>query len=438
MAGPLTSARTALRNPRAPVWHFAVRKEPIIASPVYKFIDRLKQEGRVIKSAPFSSRIVNLILSAKQSIQFVAEFLWRWDVVAAGSLLLYGLGASAMYGDDYIVAAVLYLVAVVWLTAKVLTREGIKNHPERRGISVVIIIFAASVFGGSLFWIQHRNRIHLAERQEQPPKNEVAIATNEQAPAERSDAGASVPGTVDGKPLPSFLQPPPPPVDVSPSKLSFKDQIGVTSVEQTILVANQGIGRLPRFLSIQASGDFSQTNDCPSELMAGDSCNIAVTFTPTKAGFVYGSVEITLKDPLGLQSQGASTMTVDLSGYGMGIVERPSKPNDGATAVAQSPTDPTKKRLRQAMGNLINRGVEIRDKAPMLNYTPLTEDDKKTADEAHIWSRDVERFLRGNFDAAEAASFKALDDDPEQSLNGKLRTEIQYLMNVLNRPEMRP
>jgi hypothetical protein len=40
------------------------------------------------------------------SIRFVAGLFWRWDVIGIGAVLLYSLGVGAMYGGDYIIAAV--------------------------------------------------------------------------------------------------------------------------------------------------------------------------------------------------------------------------------------------------------------------------------------------------------------------------------------------
>lgn len=88
------------------------------------------------------------------------------------------------------------------------------------------------------------------------------------------------------------------PLTVSAAKLIFKDQqIGTTSDPQTVTVVNRG--NMPQTISPRVVGDFSQTNDCGSELIAGGSCDIAITFTPTKSGFAYGSLEIPSSSPFG-------------------------------------------------------------------------------------------------------------------------------------------
>jgi len=101
---------------------------------------------------------------------------------------------------------------------------------------------------------------------------------------------------------------------VSPIKLVFKDEpIGKTSSSQIITVINRA--NAPRIITgIKISGSFSQTNDCASELMIGDSCNVEVTFTPTTLGLTHGGLEISCEDPL--FSSVNLTATVDFSGSG--------------------------------------------------------------------------------------------------------------------------
>jgi hypothetical protein len=59
--------------------------------------------------------------------------------------------------------------------------------------------------------------------------------------------------------------------------------------------------------SIGASGNFAETNNCGTSLAAGANCNIEVTFTPTTAGTLSGTLSVV--DSVG-------TQTVALSGAG--------------------------------------------------------------------------------------------------------------------------
>jgi N-acetylneuraminic acid mutarotase len=86
-------------------------------------------------------------------------------------------------------------------------------------------------------------------------------------------------------------------------------QIGLTSPSQTVTVTNLS-DHASVFSSIGASGDYAQTNNCPTTLDAGQQCAIMVTFTPTKAGARNGTLTVKDNDP------GSPTQTIALSGTG--------------------------------------------------------------------------------------------------------------------------
>src|SRR4029077_15427629 len=64
------------------------------------------------------------------------------------------------------------------------------------------------------------------------------------------------------------------------------------------------------FTSITSSGDFPESNTCPSTLNAGLNCTITVTFRPTAAGTRTGTVTLKDNDP------GSPTQTIALTGIG--------------------------------------------------------------------------------------------------------------------------
>jgi outer membrane autotransporter protein len=85
---------------------------------------------------------------------------------------------------------------------------------------------------------------------------------------------------------------------VSETSLSFPDSTVDTSSEpQEVTLTNDGNTPLT-INSITTEGDFSQTNDCGTEVAAGSSCNIQVVFTPQSAGDVSGSLNIDTSDGL--------------------------------------------------------------------------------------------------------------------------------------------
>jgi hypothetical protein len=98
-------------------------------------------------------------------------------------------------------------------------------------------------------------------------------------------------------------------VGLSPSSLSFGPQnVGTSSAPQTITLTNDAAVQL-NVISIIASGDFSQTNNCGNALAGHANCTIQVTFTPSAAGSRSGYVTVTDSDPTSLH-------TVNLSGSG--------------------------------------------------------------------------------------------------------------------------
>jgi len=110
-------------------------------------------------------------------------------------------------------------------------------------------------------------------------------------------------------------------------------QIGLSSPSQTVTVTNVS-GHSANFTSIASSGDYSQTNTCPTTMTAGTSCTITITFTPTKTGTRNGAV--TLKD----NSPGSPTQTISLTGTGetLALGFTPSPLNFGSIVVGSSAT----------------------------------------------------------------------------------------------------
>jgi len=97
---------------------------------------------------------------------------------------------------------------------------------------------------------------------------------------------------------------------VTPMSLSFGNEtLGLTSAAKTITLSNTGTAAL-NLNSIVASGDYSQTNNCPASLNAGTNCTINVTFAPSNTGSRTGDITVNDTDPAFLQ-------TVSLSGTGV-------------------------------------------------------------------------------------------------------------------------
>ena len=68
--------------------------------------------------------------------------------------------------------------------------------------------------------------------------------------------------------------------------------VGMTSPPKVSILKSTGDAPL-LITSIVATGDFAQTNDCPSSLAPGAQCSIGITFTPTATGGRVGKVTVT-------------------------------------------------------------------------------------------------------------------------------------------------
>jgi hypothetical protein len=100
-------------------------------------------------------------------------------------------------------------------------------------------------------------------------------------------------------------------LSVAPASLSFPlTVVGSTSNPQVVTLS--ALGPLT-IINIQTSGDFSESDDCPSSLPNGQACTVYVYFSPTAGGTRNGTVTINdngLFNPLS---------TVSLSGIGTAI-----------------------------------------------------------------------------------------------------------------------
>ena len=100
-----------------------------------------------------------------------------------------------------------------------------------------------------------------------------------------------------------------PAANVSPLSLTFSSQnVMTTSPAQSLTLKNTGSSTLS-LVSIIASGDYKQTNNCGTSLTASASCTVQVTFSPSATGTRAGYVTFSDNDPSTLQ-------TVTLTGTG--------------------------------------------------------------------------------------------------------------------------
>jgi Subtilase family/Abnormal spindle-like microcephaly-assoc'd, ASPM-SPD-2-Hydin len=96
-------------------------------------------------------------------------------------------------------------------------------------------------------------------------------------------------------------------IAIFPGALTFGSQtVSTTAPAQLVKVSNPGAD--PLTLTVSVNGDFSQTSTC-STLASGETCTVAVTFTPTTTGTRSGSLSF-------LDNAPGSPHTVTLTGTG--------------------------------------------------------------------------------------------------------------------------
>jgi hypothetical protein len=101
-----------------------------------------------------------------------------------------------------------------------------------------------------------------------------------------------------------------PAVTLSPSSVAFGSvAVGQSAAPRAVRLTNSGTASLS-IQSIQVSGPFTQTNDCPSSLAARASCTLSAVFTPVAVGATQGTLSVASDAP-------GSPHGVALSGTGV-------------------------------------------------------------------------------------------------------------------------
>ncbi len=101
-------------------------------------------------------------------------------------------------------------------------------------------------------------------------------------------------------------------VGLSTPGVNFGNQVvGTTSGGVAVKLTNNNTTPLT-VTGVSQTGPFGQTNNCVGTIAAGGSCTATVTFTPTAAGPVPGTLTITDNDATG-------TQVVNLTGFGISV-----------------------------------------------------------------------------------------------------------------------
>jgi len=138
---------------------------------------------------------------------------------------------------------------------------------------------------------------------------------------DRDPFPASIPITGTGKPKGPI-------VTFSVPSISFGAVPVGTSKNQFLNMTNSGDTPLS-IVSVETTGQFSQTNNCGASLAAGATCQLTVTFSPTFGGTQSGALTITDNAP-------GSPQSVALDGVGENIVFSKTSLVFPATPVGQT------------------------------------------------------------------------------------------------------
>jgi uncharacterized repeat protein (TIGR01451 family) len=147
----------------------------------------------------------------------------------------------------------------------------------------------------------------------------------------------------------------------NPTSLSFAPQ-GVGSSSQPLTIRLSGNGG-PVVTAVSASGDFSETNNCPATALVGSAtCTVSVTFKPTAEGSRSGALTITSDAP-------SSPLSIALSGVGT------STTPDPFNFTALNGVDPSKLEVSNAItveGTNVSSPISISGGTYSINGGPFT------------------------------------------------------------------
>ncbi len=159
-----------------------------------------------------------------------------------------------------------------------------------------------------------------------------------------------------------------PGITVSPTAVTFSPQIdspnAPVGTAQTVTIKSSGFEEALIINSINASGDYSQTNNCPSSLPVSATCTIEVTFVPNRLGNINGAITI---------GSNAGTRTVSLSGAGIPPVGF-SAPNldFGSIAIASSSPSQTTTLTNNQSAALNISGISVSGNYSQTNNCTVT------------------------------------------------------------------
>jgi hypothetical protein len=143
-------------------------------------------------------------------------------------------------------------------------------------------------------------------------------------------------------------------IQLTPAKLDFGSQtVGVASAAQAMQVTNLGAAPLV-IANVTVSGDFAQTNTCTGPLQGGTGCTLSVTFRPTTAGALNGTLSFTSNAP-------GSPTQIALTGTGTAAAPAPANTPAVASTGAGSLCAPPVPPARTSAPVALTQDITVRD-----------------------------------------------------------------------------
>jgi Abnormal spindle-like microcephaly-assoc'd, ASPM-SPD-2-Hydin len=141
-------------------------------------------------------------------------------------------------------------------------------------------------------------------------------------------------------------------------------RVGTTSAAQSVTLSNTGSATL-NITSIVPSGDYADTTTCAATLVAGASCTISVTFTPTATGTRTGAVTIT-------DNAAGSPHVISLTGTGLAAGTPVVSLSASSLTFGNQPINTTSTAQNVTLSNTGTGTLSIMSIVPSGNYADTT------------------------------------------------------------------
>ena len=86
------------------------------------------------------------------SVILLIRILWQWSVVGVLSTFIIGAAINALYGNDFSLARILFLLGIFYLVAKTVSWDEIRNHSDKVWPVLFTAVVGICLLVASLYW----------------------------------------------------------------------------------------------------------------------------------------------------------------------------------------------------------------------------------------------------------------------------------------------